>query len=145
MKKRGMQKNKWANGMFGDREIMYGKGKEYSEVSRELESAFHAWLSYAGMDEAEFDLRMSVKPHKVEECVNENGEIEINIYAGFKKAIAPLLFRPSGGGADELDNFLVNALLLLYFVASRYEDKSFEREVRVFADRMIKDRKMTLG
>lgn len=128
---------------FGKRKVLHGKGKEYSEVSHEIEQTFRNWLAYAGIDEAEFDRRMSCKPHKVEERINEDGDIEVNIYAGFVKVIPPLIFQLNGGGS--LDDFLVNALLLFAHIAARYEDKSFEKAVGEFADRMIAERKMTLG
>lgn len=127
----------------GKRNVLYGNGKEYSEVSREIEETFHGWLAYAGMDEAEFDRRMSRQPHKVEEGINEDGDIEVNIYAGFMRVIPPLIFQPSGGGS--LDDFLVNALLLFSHIAARYEDKRFEKAVGDFAERMIAERKMSLG
>lgn len=129
-----------------DMKVLYGKGKEYSAVASEVEQTFRDWLAYAGLDEVEFDRRMACKPHRIEDRINENGDIEINIYAGFAKVIAPLVFELTPAGTlDQLDNFLVDVLLLLSYVASRYQDKSFEKVVKEFADRMVAERKMTLG
>lgn len=130
------------NNLSDKRKVMCGKGKEYSEVSREVENTFKSWLSFAGIDEAEFDRRMKSKPYKVEESINKDGDIEINIYAGNERVIVPLIFQPSGGG--NLDDFIVNALLVFSHIASRYEDKSFEKSVASFADRMIAEKKITL-
>lgn len=121
---------------------MFGKGKEYSEVSREVENTFQSWLSFSGVDEAEFDRRMKAKPYRVEESINGDGDIEINIFAGDRQVIVPLIFQPNGGG--NIDDFIVNALLVLSHIASRYEDKSFEKAVGIFADKMIAERKLTL-
>ena len=124
------------------KKIVFGKGKEYSEVSREVENTFKSWLSFAGISEDEFDCRMKETPHRVEESINGDGDIEINIFAGNKQVIVPLIFQPSGGGS--IDDFIVNALFLFSYIASRYKDKGFEKAVGIFADKMIAERKLTL-
>lgn len=124
------------------KKVMFGKGKEYSEVSREVENTFQSWLSFAGVSEAEFDRRMKVMPHRVEESINGDGDIEINIFAGDKQVIAPLVFQLNAGG--NIDDFIVNALFLFSYIASRYKDKSFEKSVGSFADKMVAERKLTL-
>lgn len=130
------------NDLFAGKKIMYGKGKEYSEISREIESTFISWLSFAGIDETEFDRRMKRKSYKIEESINENGDVEINIYAENEKVIVPLIFQPSSGG--NIDNFYVDALLVLSHIASRYEDKSFEKVVNDFANKIIVEKKLVL-
>lgn len=127
---------------FNKKKVMFGKGKEYSEVSREVENTFQSWLSFSGVDEDEFDRRMKAEPYRVEESINGDGDIEINIFAGDRQVIVPLIFQPNGGG--NIDDFIVNALLVLSHIASRYEDKSFEKAVGIFADKMIAERKLTL-
>lgn len=130
---------------FKDRKIMYGKGKEYSDVSHETTQTFRNWLAFSGMTEEEFDRRMKRGPYRIEERVNEDGDIEINLYAGFVKVIEPLILPASDGtSVDQLDDFLVDAVFLLTYIASRYEDKSFEKAVKEFMERMIEERKMTL-
>lgn len=130
----------------GQKAVVYGKGKEYSEVSREVEQTFLNWLAFDGISVEGFDRRMQMRPHRVEERVNEAGDVEINVYAGFSKVITPLVFPASAGASVEaLDDFLVDAIFLLYHVASRYEDKSFEKAVEAFGKRMLEERKMTLG
>jgi len=119
-----------------------GKGKEYSDISRELENTFRCWIEYADIETEEFDRRMKAEPHKIEESINKDGDIEINIYAGGDLVIVPLVFPVNGGGV--LDDFIVNALLLLSLIASRYESKSFEKAVSIFADRMVAEKKLIL-
>lgn len=89
----------------------------------------------------EFDRRMKAEPHRVEESINADGDIEINIFAGNEQVIVPLVFQPNSGG--NLDDFIVNALLLFSHIAARYESKSFEKAVTVFADRMIAEKKVS--
>ncbi len=139
-----MKKNThYFNGQKPKRKIIYGKekAKEYNAVSKEIEETFSNWLDFAGLDGGEFDRRMKAEPHRVEESINADGDIEINIFAGNEKVIVPLIFQPSSGG--NLDDFIVNALLLFSHIASRYESKSFEKAVTVFADRMIEERKVS--
>ena len=137
------KKNKLSKGkkvLFGD------KGKEYSKVSLEIEQSFRDWLAFANLTDVEFDQRMSKSPYKIEESINGDGDIEVNVFAGGEKVIAPLVYQTnSSDNVVGLDNFLVDALLLLSYVASRTENKEFEQEVKSFADRMIAERKMTLG
>lgn len=139
-----MKKNThYFNGQKPKRKIIYGKeiAKEYNAVSKEIEETFSNWLDFAGLDVGEFDRRMKAEPHRVEESINADGDIEINIFAGNEKVIVPLIFQPRSGG--NLDDFIVNALLLFSHIASRYESKSFEKAVTVFADRMIEERKVS--
>lgn len=139
-----MKKNThYFNGQKPKRKIIYGKekAKEYNAVSKEIEETFSKWLDFAGLDVGEFDRRMKAEPHRVEESINADGDIEINIFAGNEKVIVPLIFQPRSGG--NLDDFIVNALLLFSHIASRYESKSFEKAVTVFADRMIEERKVS--
>lgn len=139
-----MKKNThYFNGQKPKRKIIYGKekAKEYNAVSKEIEETFSNWLDFAGLDVGEFDRHMKAEPHRVEESINADGDIEINIFAGNEKVIVPLIFQPRSGG--NLDDFIVNALLLFSHIASRYESKSFEKAVTVFADRMIEERKVS--
>lgn len=139
-----MKKNThYFNGQKPKRKIIYGKekAKEYNAVSKEIEETFSNWLDFAGLDVGEFDRRMKVEPHRVEESINADGDIEINIFAGNEKVIVPLIFQPRSGG--NLDDFIVNALLLFSHIAARYESKSFEKTVTVFADRMIEEKKVS--
>ena len=139
-----MKKNThYFNGQKPKRKIVYGKekAKEYNAVSKEIEETFSNWLDFAGLNVGEFDRRMKAEPHRVEESINTDGDIEINIFAGNKKVIVPLIFRPRSGG--NLDDFIVNALLLFSHIAARYESKSFEKAVTVFADRMIAEKKVS--
>jgi len=135
---------KYFNNKNGNQKVVYGKGKgkKYSDVSRETENMFYAWLAYAGIEEDEFYKRISRKPCKIVENINTNGDIEINIFAGFSQVIVPLVWQKNG--SSSLDDFLVNVLLIFSYVAARLEDKNFEKAVTVFADRMIEERKMTL-
>lgn len=100
------------------------------------------WLSFSKLSADEFDTRMKGTPHCVEESINVTGEIEINICAGGERVGAPLLFQ--GGDMKNLDDFLVDVVLLLSFIASRYEAKSFEMVVKVFMEEMIAQKKMTV-
>lgn len=139
-----MKKNThYFNGQKPKRKIIYGKekAKEYNAVSKEIEEIFSNWLDFAGLDVGEFDRRMKAEPHRVEESINVDGDIEINIFAGNEKVIVPLIFQPRSGG--NLDDFIVNTLLLFSHIAARYESKSFEKAVTVFADRMIEERKVS--
>lgn len=139
-----MKKNThYFNGQKPKRKIIYGKekAKEYNAVSKEIEETFSNWLDFAGLDVGEFDRRMKAEPHRVEESINVDGDIEINIFAGNEKVIVPLIFQPRSGG--NLDDFIVNTLLLFSHIAARYESKSFEKAVTVFADRMIEERKVS--
>jgi len=138
------KKKHYFNNRKPQKKIVFGKGKgkEYSEVSRELENTFRRWIEYAEIDTEEFDRRMKAEPHKVEENINKDGDIEINIYAGGDVVIVPLVFPVNDGGV--LDDFIVNALLLLSLIASRYESKSFEKAVSLFADRMVAEKKLIL-
>lgn len=126
------------------RQIIFGKEKarEYNAVSKEAENTFQNWLDFAGVDVGEFDRRMKSEPHRVEESINEDGDIEINIFAGNEKVIVPLVFQPKCGGS--FDDFIVNAVFLMSYIASRYESKSFESAVTVFFERMIAEKKTTL-
>ena len=142
MKKQYYNKGKQVNGALKNRKILSGKGKEYSEVSKETEAIFHNWLNFSGVQENEFDDYMKAKPHKVQECINEDGNIEIGIFAGEQQILSPLLFQVRSGGS--LDDFIVNALLLFSYIAARYTDKSFDEAVKKFADRMVEERKLTL-
>ena len=76
----------------------------------------------------------------IKESINADGDMEINIYAGNEKVIAPLVFLSESG--DSLGNFLVNALLLLFYAATKYNNKSFENAVKEFSERMVKERKI---
>lgn len=136
--------NQYYNNRKPNKKVVYGKGKgkEYSEVSREIENTLRSWLEYAKIDTEEFDRRMKAEPHRVEESINNDGNIEINIYAGDEVVIVPLVFPVNSGG--KLDEFIVNALLVLSHVASRYECKSFEKAVSLFADRMVAEKKLSL-
>lgn len=122
--------------------VIYGsqKAKEYNTVSREIESLFTDWLSFAELSQAEFGERLRKEPHMIKESINADGDMEINIYAGNEKVIAPLVFLSESG--DSLGNFLVNALLLLFYAATKYNNKSFENAVKAFSERMAKERKM---
>lgn len=125
-----MKKNThYFNGQKSKRKIVYGKEKaqEYNAISQEIEKTFCNWLDFAGV--------------RVEESINADGDIEINIFAGNEQVIVPLVFQPNSGG--NLDDFIVNALLLFSHIAARYESKSFEKAVTVFADRMIAERKVS--
>lgn len=108
-----MKKNThYFNGQKPKRKIIYGKekAKEYNAVSKEIEEIFSNWLDFAGLDVGEFDRRMKAEPHRVEESINVDGDIEINIFAGNEKVIVPLIFQLRSGG--NLDDFIVNTLLL---------------------------------
>lgn len=122
------------------KKIIYGQGKEYSEVSREVESTFQNWLAASKIDEVEFDTRMKLTPHRIDECINSEGLTEINIYAGNQKVIIPLLHQ--GDASGSIEDFIINALFLLSYIASRYSDKDFEKAVIKFADNMIKEKKI---
>ena len=140
-----MKKNThYFNGQKSKRKIVYGKEKaqEYNAISQEIEKTFCNWLDFAGVDVGEFDRRMKAEPHRVEESINADGDIEINIFAGNEQVIVPLVFQPNSGG--NLDDFIVNALLLFSHIAARYESKSFEKAVTVFADRMIAEKKVSV-
>lgn len=122
--------------------VIYGsqKAKEYNAVSREIESLFIDWLDFAELSQAEFGERLKKEPHMIKESINADGDMEINIYAGNEKVIAPLVFL--SGSGDSSDNFLVNALLLLFYAATKYNNKSFENAVKAFSERMAKERKI---
>lgn len=130
---------------FEKEQILSGKGAEYCNVALEIERTFQSWLSFSGIDQAEFDRRMSFGAYRIEERVNDSGDIEINVYAGGKTVAAPLLF-PVVPGVDTeaLEDFLVNAILLLAYISSQRGDKEFDRTVKAFADRMIAERKLAL-
>ena len=130
---------------FEKERILFGKGAEYCDVALEIEMTFQSWLSFSGIDQTEFDRRMSFGAYRIEEGVNDSGDIEINIYAGGKAVAAPLLFpRTEGASMEALEDFLVNAILLLAYISSQRGDKEFDSAVKGFAGRMIAERKLVL-
>lgn len=131
---------------FEKERILSGKGAAYSDVALEIEKTFQSWLSFSGIDQAEFDRRMSFGPYRIEEGINDSGDIAINIYAGGKAVAAPLLFpRIEGVSMEALEDFLVNVILLLAYISSQRGDKEFDSAVKEFADRMIAERRLVLG
>lgn len=130
-------KNNYSHHKKFKRNIIFGseRAKEYNEVSEEILKTFQQWLDFSRIDVKEFDRRMQIEPHKIEKNTNSDGCIEINVFAGDKKVIVPLIFDPMEGGT--FNDFIVNALLLFSHIASRYESKSFEKAVRNFADKVI--------
>lgn len=115
--------------------IMYGKGKRYSKAAREIEGYFQSWLALEGIDETEFDRRIINAPVTVEDNMDDDGNMEVGIVSGDIKIIMPLIYQQSLG--TDFREFIVDAVLLLLHIASRYENKGFEESVRAFADKYL--------
>lgn len=137
MKKNGQMKKIFIDKNEKKDIILGGKGAEYSEVSRELEQTFCDWIQFANVEECEFAQRIKNEPHHIEKNINAAGEIEINISAGGESVIVPLVYVPSE--ADSYGRFIVNALLLLQYIASRYENKSFKKAADEFTRKMYSE------
>lgn len=137
-----MKKNRQIRKKFIDKNekkdiILGGKGKEYSAVSRELEQTFFAWLAFADVEECEFSQRINALQLNIEKFENHAGEVEINIMAGHERVIAPLVHIPSD--EENYDRFIVNALLLLQYVASRYDNKALRQAIDLFTRKMYEE------
>lgn len=113
-------------------EIISGKGKEWSEVAREIEALFAQWLDFSGLSELEFAARLASRPIRIEERVTYyDGSREVAISAGFRPIGAPLVW--DAKGTVSLEDFHCETILLLFCMAGRCGDKSFEAEVRRYA------------
>lgn len=123
-----------------NKRIIYGKEKaeEYNEVAKEVERTFREWISFAGLNIEEFDMRMRVEPHLIRTEVNSDGDIEIYVLAGNKQVITPLIFKGEKG--EGVDRFIIDVLFLFTYIASRYESKSFEKAVTNFASKMVEEK-----
>mgnify|MGYP000848152659 CR=1 FL=1 len=130
------------NKSFGKKKIvMQGKGKEYSDISREIEQTFFQWLQWAGVSEQDFYKALINEPYVIAESTMENGDVSVTIHAGFLSVGAPLIWEKLGG--TDIDDFHANVLLLLSYVASHCENKKFGKEVSAFCDRLIAEHKFT--
>jgi len=111
--------------------ISADKGKEYSDISRELEATYYNWLAYSGLTEERLKDKLNYSPIQIEERTGEVWAKEICIYSGFALIGEPLAWDKNSG--CPLDEFRVNALLLLALISSKTGNDAFSKEVKRFS------------
>ncbi|BAL01886.1 hypothetical protein OBV_p-00310 (plasmid) [Oscillibacter valericigenes Sjm18-20] len=115
--------------------VMQGKGREYSDVSKEIEKIFFQWLQWAGVSPLDFYTSLKKEPYNIAEQTLDNGDVSVVINAGFLPAGAPLIWEKNG--CVGIDDFHANVLLLLLYIAAHCENRAFKKEVSRFCDRLI--------
>ena len=118
----------------GKTNIIYGGGLAYGEIAREMEGTFCEWLTFSGLTESELRSRLNEPNIRIEESVNEEGNVEIKICSSTEVILAPLVHVPCGD--EEYSKFKINSLLLLFHVSSRFANKDLERAAKAFAKTM---------
>lgn len=101
--------------------VVKGKGKKYSAVANEVRDNFHEWLNYNHTTAADFDHMLSGKPLSIFVKESENS-ISVSIMAGNDSIMCPFIWN-STCGVDK-QSFWADLMLMLYYIASRNNDKN---------------------
>lgn len=115
--------------------ILHGKGKEYGDISKEIESTYFQWLSYSHLTEESLRDIMKSAPYSVAESEDEQGNKKISFFAGFAPVGEPILWLKDGN--VELDDFRVSSLLLLTYIGTKFNIPAFTNEVKKLYDKVV--------
>lgn len=116
--------------------MIQGKGDAWSDVARQAQDALLKWIEYSGLTLGAFDSRIQKGPYEIKEEKYRNGDHAITVYAQSKRVAEPLIWEQEQSAVYPLEDFYVNALLLLFVAAARTKDKGFEEEIRRYGDKL---------
>ena len=109
--------------------IIFGKGKAYSEISREVETNYKSWLAASNLYEDEFLER--VNRNDLFPSFYMNSEEAILALHNFEGEIGhPLIWRK--GNEVHLKDYIMDAALLMTYVVNRCENTRAKQKLTDF-------------
>ena len=115
--------------MKNNKKILVNEGKEYSEISREVEANYSAWLCASEISEADFLERINSSDMYLTYFADKNMALTIFHHATGEIAM-PLTWQSQSNIA--LEEYKTDAALLLMRVASKCSNKESEKKIKEF-------------
>ena len=114
--------------------LLFGKGKQYSNVAKEREHNFRKWLLCSQLTEQSFFEEVAKEDTYF--AIHSNTE-EATISVCNDAGIIGLPFVWEKDSGIDYNSFLVDTALLFCFIAGRAEDKKIEKKITDFVKEKI--------
>lgn len=110
--------------------ILSGKGKEWSEVSNEINNELYNWLSFSKLSMDELNQYMQSKDFTFEIVEVENGNRGIIFIADNNIVGTPVMYEKRSG--YNAKDFLVDAMLLFLHIGSLFSSDEYNTAFQEF-------------
>lgn len=114
--------------------LLFGKGKQYSNVAKESEHNFRKWLLCSQLTEQSFFEKVAKEDTYF--AIHSNTE-EATISVCNDMGIVGLPFVWEKDSGIDYNSFLIDTALLFCFIAGRTEDKQIEKKITDFVKEKI--------
>lgn len=118
----------------GSGNLLFGKGKQYSNVAKESEHNFRKWLLCSQLTEQSFFEKVAKEDTYF--AIHSNTE-EATISVCNDTGIVGLPFVWEKDSGIDYNSFLIDTALLFCFIAGRTEDKQIEKKITDFVKEKI--------
>lgn len=107
--------------------VIYGKGKEWSAVSHEVEDNFRSWLAASGMDKAECARRLDAEDFSIS-FVSDYGRMEVHLEDGSGEIGLPLIWHTDSPAT--LPAYMLDAALMLACMRGLCGNRESKEKIR---------------